>query len=113
MIYAVIGRGKLASHLCHWLNLEGLEFITHSREDEKEKLSNVDVILLAVSDNSIQTVYNNHSELHGKTWIHFSGAINVTNILKLHPLMSFSSKFFELDFYRSLRWVTNLSLIHI
>ena len=107
MIYAVIGQGKLARHLCHWFSLEGLEFITHGRGDKKESLSRADIILLAVSDTSIQTVYKENSELHDRTWIHFSGAINIANILKLHPLMSFSSKLFAQNFYQGLRWVTN------
>ncbi len=110
MVYAVIGQGKLASHLCHWLKLENLEFVSMSRNSDFSKLTQVDIILLAVSDSSVETFYNQHPQFHIKRWIHFSGTVDVEGMLNLHPMMSFSSELFEKSFYRNLCWVTTNSV---
>lgn len=110
MVYAVIGQGKLASHLCHWLQLEGLKFISLNRESDYSELIHVDTILLAVSDIAIKSLYLNNTKFHNKTWVHFSGAIEVRGIFNLHPMMSFSTELFDIEFYQNLCWVTTNQL---
>lgn len=106
MNYAIIGQGKLASHLNHWLKLEEKNVSTFGREDDYSQLQNSDVLLLAIPDDAIENFYLKNSELHQKKWIHFSGSCHFEKILGIHPMMSFSTELFEVDFYKSLRWVT-------
>lgn len=106
MNYAVIGQGKLASHLYHWLKLEDKTVSIFSKNDDFSSLESSDVVLLAIPDRAIEPFYLKHSGLISKKWIHFSGACSFKEIIGIHPMMSFSTELFEKDFYRGLRWVT-------
>lgn len=110
--YLLIGSGRLARHLNFYFEHLNLDFETWTRKTDAQaelpsKLERADVILLAISDNNIQSFYEEHAsrELEKKSWVHFSGAFHHSKILGFHPLMSFGSELYDVDTYRCFPFV--------
>jgi predicted short-subunit dehydrogenase-like oxidoreductase (DUF2520 family) len=109
--YLLLGDGRLAKHFRHYFKLKDLNFETWSRKDDGidkllTRVSQVDVILYAISDDSIQKL---HSTLLPKTpksvmHVHFSGSLS-NEMSSFHPLMSFSDELYDIETYEKIHFV--------
>lgn len=106
--YLIIGRGRLASHLAHYFTLLHIPFSMWSREDSPAALAplvaSARAILLAIKDDSIAPFISEH-QLPAERTIHFSGALNVSGAVRLHPLMTFSKSLYLLEDYQKVSFV--------
>jgi hypothetical protein len=113
--YLIIGNGRTARHILHYLGL--LDYPTlnwHYRSqkscqntacfsepaDLRRLADQSDRILLLIKDSAIESFLELYPFLRTKKTVHFSGALDVQGISNCHPLISFSHELFELDFYR-------------
>ncbi len=107
----LVGRGRTATHLKFYLESLGLTVQNWHRglaTDELDQLRACDVILLAISDSQIEYFVVNEPWLIQKTLVHFSGAMSSAIVKCAHPLVSFGPKLFDLDFYKTIPFVTEL-----
>jgi len=110
--YSIIGHGRLATHLCRYFSLSNIAFSQWHIDLDKslllDILKNSNIVLLAISDNSIESfIDENHKILENKTVIHFSGALVSDKAYGCHPLMTFTEQLYELDVYRSILFCTD------
>ena len=105
--YGLIGRGRVASHLGRYLELEGLPHLSWHRgmDDAETVLADADVILLAISDDAIADFPACHPALCDRPMVHFSGSLVVDGITGLHPLMTFGRELYDLETYRSIPFI--------
>ncbi len=106
--YGLIGRGRLARHLAHYLALEGCAVTVWHRgldTDPATALAGSDVVLLAISDDAIAGFAGQHPELRERTLVHFSGSLVVPGVVGLHPLMTFGPELYDLATYRTIPFV--------
>jgi len=114
--YTLIGSGRLASHLKHWLNLKELEFQQWSRDnspnfnttDLNNAINKSSHLLLAISDDSLDEFINKYKDSH--ILIHFSGAYFNEQAIGAHPLMTFADSLYEDSFYDSIPFVIDQKL---
>ncbi|RMD49488.1 MAG: DUF2520 domain-containing protein [Ignavibacteria bacterium] len=109
--YLIIGGGKLASHLCSYFSMLGIEYLQWTRssgEPPETKLHFCEKILLAIPDKElekeIEIIYPAISD--EQMIIHFSGALSFSNAESVHPLMSFSGNPYDLETYKSIPFCT-------
>lgn len=110
--YLVIGSGRTARHMIHYLQLLDLPWQTWNRRNDKQEslkelVNKASHILLAITDSEIENFYSEN--LRGLTparVIHFSGARVIPGLIDAHPLMSFSQELYDLSTYQSLAFVT-------
>jgi 2-dehydropantoate 2-reductase len=105
--YLVVGNGRLAKHLCHYFTLMKIEYTQWYKEQKRDLLqnavSNSDIVLLAISDGSIESFIDSEKKLlKGKTLIHFSGALVTEKATGCHPLMTFTEELYDLELYTSI-----------
>jgi predicted short-subunit dehydrogenase-like oxidoreductase (DUF2520 family) len=106
--YLLIGDGRLARHLAHYLELEHLSFDQWSRrssvalESLAERCTHV---LVAISDSAIEPFLREHSFLRDRVCVHFSGALVSTLASSVHPLMTFGPSLYSLEEYRAVPFV--------
>ena len=116
--YTLIGSGRMAKHLSHYLKLKGFNIYNWSRSDEPEFNSlpitpdqtseqrleiladKTSHILLAINDNAIQEYADRYS--HDHSVIHFSGSFYCENSMGLHPLMTFPEELYPDEFYETI-----------
>lgn len=106
--YGLIGRGRVATHLARYLNLENRQVLSWNRRDSpspEEALSSADFMLLAISDDALEDFLNEHPQLRRAETVHFSGSRSIGGITGLHPLMSFGPEFYDLETYRSIPFI--------
>lgn len=105
----LVGSGRLATHLNYYLIESGYNIKRWSRSlspiTVAETLKGCDAILLAISDDAIESFVKDNSLLDGPPLIHFSGSKSVPGVTGFHPLMTFTEKLFPLDFYPSIPFV--------
>lgn len=109
----LIGNGRLARHLAHWLALEGIEHRRWSRAEARVSgltlsaaASDASMSLLAVSDGAIAgLVAELRAEHPRKPVFHFSGALSLAGAAALHPLMTFGPELYPLETYRAISFV--------
>jgi len=129
--YVLIGSGRLASHLRYYLSLyendirlrhwarnpdSGFNSISCKEvPDHQERLEQIledaNVVLLAIGDNALEE-WINKPELKDKKIVHFSGARYFKNAWGFHPLMTFSTHLYEVDFYRKIPFVADPGFPH-
>jgi 2-dehydropantoate 2-reductase len=110
--YALIGSGRLASHLKHYFSILGIPLSTWSRRDGTPRLEtiiNADVVMLAVSDQALES-FINHPDLQNKMVVHFAGSLYFENAWGLHPLMTFSPRLYDKSFYKTIPFVVDRGL---
>lgn len=112
MSFLLVGQGRVGLHFRVFLEQADLPFEiwnrkTHSFDNLNEKIGRSSHILLAISDASIAPFYSTHM-LAGKdkTWVHFSGSMEVPGVHSVHPLMTFGPMLYSLEKYRSIPFVT-------
>lgn len=113
--FAILGGGRLARHMRHYLSLLNLPHAswtrspasgrnTHDHPDAAQRLRDtVDPathVLLLVSDSGIASVLRRHPFLRDKTLVHCSGALSLPGVAGAHPLMTFGDELYSLDEYR-------------
>ena len=107
--FLIVGAGKLAKHLNHYLNLLELSPLNWDRSQDphllKSKTAESTHILLAISDSAIEAFYRKHFAGFDKTVVHFSGALNVEDVIAAHPLMSFGPEPYDLVTYHRIHFV--------
>lgn len=107
--YTLVGSGRLARHLEHYLRFLGIPFIKWSRREPPERfaeaLRDSSHVLLAVKDQAIgpiaervRSLVTSH-ELEEKWLVHFSGALEVSGVHAAHPLMTFAEPLQSRDWY--------------
>lgn len=110
----LIGRGRLAKHLTHWVGLyPELSLVQWNRSEPVSQLydliSACDSIWLAISDSAIENFYLTHLKGKDKTVVHFSGTYYHPQLFCAHPLMSFTSELYSEKFYRQIHFVIDNS----
>lgn len=69
------------------------------------KIEAADHILLAISDDSLESFYLKNIDGLDKVCVHFSGAKQIPNTVAAHPLMTFSHELYDLSFYQRIHFV--------
>lgn len=111
----LIGQGRLGTHLSAYFEQANIPFKVwnrknHSAEILKDRLSWASHILLAISDLEIENFFRENVPAHRtKTWVHFSGTMEVAGVHSVHPLMTFGPMLYSLERYRSIPLVTTSS----
>ena len=107
--YLIAGGGRMARHFAHYLDLESIPFTTWTRSEGaaalQSKAEMASRVLLLISDDAIEAFHSEHSYLHRRTCVHFSGARSFPRIYGAHPLMTFSERLYDLETYRSIPFV--------
>jgi predicted short-subunit dehydrogenase-like oxidoreductase (DUF2520 family) len=108
--YLIIGNGRLSAHLGHYFKQLSIPYLHWWRECEKDLQSQVvqaDKILVLINDDAIEK-FVQENQLHNKSqiWIHCSGSLSTLLADSVHPLMTFSDTFYDLETYRNILFVT-------
>ncbi|MFV2072510.1 MAG: DUF2520 domain-containing protein [Thermoanaerobaculales bacterium] len=106
--YGLVGRGRAATHMARYLRLEGLLLSRWHRGLEtplEEALAPAEVILLLISDDSLEQFVEARPALRGRLLVHFSGSLVVDGLAGLHPLMTFGPDPYSLETYRSMAFI--------
>lgn len=118
--YAILGDGRLARHLRHYLELLGLPcsgwsrradspFNTHATSDAAMRLERTIApashVLLLVSDGAIAGLVDRHPALSSRKLVHCSGALDLDGVAAAHPLMTFGHGLYDLERYRQIPFV--------
>jgi predicted short-subunit dehydrogenase-like oxidoreductase (DUF2520 family) len=109
--FAIIGDGRLATHLKHYFSQLDLPYQAWSRRSDPNEnyLANVLTssthILLAISDSAIENFIIQHPELNQKMVIHFSGQLSSEYAYSAHPLMTFTTQLFNLEQYQKIPFI--------
>lgn len=115
--FLIVGAGKLAKHLNHYLSLLGHHPLSWDRSQDphllKTKTAEATHVLLAISDSAIENFYLKHLAGLDKTVVHFSGALNISDVIAAHPLMTFGPELYERDTYFRVHFVlTGAATLH-
>lgn len=109
--YALLGSGRLATHLAFYLKSLGLPFKSWSRRsgtvaELQELAASSSHVLFAVSDRAIEELSAPFIS-SGRTLVHFSGAVTVEGVYSAHPLMTFGSSLEDADWYPLIPFVVS------
>lgn len=109
--YTIIGNGRTARHMKFYLQSQNVRVHSWNRKEHNQKdlarfLNACDTVLVLIKDSEIKKFIDEHPELQNKTLVHFSGALVIPGVVGLHPLMTFSDKFYSLDFYKKIPFIS-------
>lgn len=108
--YTIIGAGRVARHMCHYLRLLDIPFQQWSRAlsqvQLQQALEHSTHVLVLISDAAIEPFIQAHPELSNKTLVHFSGALHTPLAYSAHPLMTFTESLYDLAHYQRMPFVT-------
>ncbi|WP_374075912.1 DUF2520 domain-containing protein [Bdellovibrio bacteriovorus] len=106
--YLLIGSGRVARHLGHYLNLLNISFESWDRSQDPHalarKVSAASHVLLAISDSALPGFYRQHLAGHEKVVVQFSGAHHFEGMISAHPLMTFGPELYDLEFYKKIHF---------
>ena len=115
--YAILGDGRLARHMRHYLSLHGStclgwarnpdsDFNTHRHGDAETRLratlENATHVLLLVSDDALAPLLRQYPFLHQHLLIHCAGALSLPGVAGAHPLMTFGETLYERGAYEAI-----------
>ena len=118
--YALLGGGRMARHMLHYLSLLKLPasgwardaksaLNSHAIEDPRLRLKATiepaSHVLVLVSDAAILDVVRRYPFLRERTLVHFAGALSMAGIVSAHPLMTFSNEPYDLALYRQIPFI--------
>ena len=109
--YLLIGNGKVARHLRHYLSFLKLPFTTWDRDQDElilvKHAKQATHILFLISDNAIEhfIVENKYLFNSRALLIHFSGSLVSKLAIGAHPLMTVSESFFTLEEYKAICFI--------
>lgn len=107
-IYTIIGDGRAARHFSHYLSLLPLPYRQWSRSssvDLADVVNGSSIVLLLISDASIEAFVKSHPCLAEKTCVHFSGSLVTDVAYGAHPLMTFGMDLYSLEQYQKIPWI--------
>ena len=106
--YGLVGRGRVATHMARYLDLEGLPYVVWHRATPspvQAAMERADIVLLAIGDDALESFIEDQSELSDRPLVHFSGSFVLGGAHGLHPLMTFGPELYELETYRSIPFI--------
>jgi predicted short-subunit dehydrogenase-like oxidoreductase (DUF2520 family) len=118
--YALLGGGRLARHMHHylahlnlpvsgWARDRDCALNSHAIDDPQLRLratvKPASHVLLLVSDAGIAEVVRTYPFLHEKTLVHCAGALSIPGIAGAHPLMTFGDLLYEPEQYRCVPFI--------
>jgi len=107
--YGIVGDGKVSRHIQCYLDLSQISYVTWSRKRDvvaaTEKLQNCQVIMVLISDDSIESFLNENNFSYARAIVHFSGSLVLNKAIGMHPLMTFTDTLYDLDCYRQIPFV--------
>lgn len=114
--YLIIGSGRVARHLGHYLHLQNINFESWDRSQDPHalarKVAKASHVLLAISDSALESFYRQRLAGHDVTVVHFSGALHFDDMISAHPLMTFGPELYDLQFYQKIHFtLTGTSLL--
>lgn len=112
LTYGIVGDGRLARHLCHYLGLKGIKALVWSRKSgvpPEAALEAADVLWIAISDRAIEPFLIEHPLLQKKRCVHFSGSLVSKLAIGVHPLMTFGNDLYDLNTYEQIPFVSEVS----
>ena len=113
--YAILGDGRLARHMRHYLGLLGQAcsgwsrnaasaFNSHHEPDAAARLRRTIApashVLLLVADDALGPLLRQYPLLHGRRLVHCAGALSLPGVAGVHPLMTFAEPLYGLEQYR-------------
>jgi len=113
----LIGDGRLAGHLNHYLRAKKLPVTQWSRRhggagsrgDPWAALPGLveeaDRILVAICDDAIPDFVRTHRREPGPVWVHFSGNVAVDGAWSAHPLSTFAGPPYALEVYEAIPFI--------
>jgi hypothetical protein len=105
----IVGDGRVARHVRHYLDLLGLPHCAWSRRESAraptDALHSSRTILLLISDSAIVPFVEAWPPLRAKRLVHFSGSLVTPLAEAAHPLMTFGADLYDLPAYRSIPFV--------
>ncbi len=106
--YGIVGKGRVAQHITYYfsqLNIPYFQWYRSYPRPPHKALKDCDVILLLISDGSIELFLQENPLLLAKKCVHFSGSLVSDLAEGVHPLMSFSQDLYPLDFYSRIPFI--------
>lgn len=110
--YGIIGDGRMARHMAHYLELIGTPAVLWSRNFFKanslsleQQLADCSIILILTSDQAITPLIQEHPFLREKRILHFSGALVTPLCPGFHPLMTFGAELYDLKTYSEIPFI--------
>lgn len=108
--YLIVGAGRTSKHMQNYLGLLGLSFDSWDRSQEvselRTKANQATHVLLLISDTAIEGFYREYFLNSPQKLVHFSGALEIPEMLSAHPLMTFAKDLYSLDDYKLIPFVT-------
>ena len=108
-IYGIVGDGRVARHMSHYLSLVDLQVQRWSRRtgyDLAAALADAEVVLILIRDGAIADFVDRHDAfLSDRTAVHFSGTVTVSGIAGMHPLCTFGPDLYDLETYTSVPFI--------
>jgi predicted short-subunit dehydrogenase-like oxidoreductase (DUF2520 family) len=121
--YLLIGSGRLAHHLRHYLsqfnvtikvwsrnhsdfNTISINENSHAEARFEAALNDSDVVLLAISDSALAE-WVAKAQFKNKVVVHFAGSRFFEKAWGFHPLMTFSQELYPAEFYKSIPFVAD------
>ena len=105
----IIGDGRLARHLQHYLTGLGLPTRTWARRTSSSPapvaLTGCDTALILIRDSEIVPFVETWPPLREKRLVHCSGRLVTPVAEGAHPLMTFGAALYDLEVYRSIPFV--------
>lgn len=105
----IIGRGRIATHLSHFLRLSEHPYPIKQwhRDQKKEDLSDLIAsarsVFLCINDDALSEFLLFQPEK--SKFVHFSGSQSFSDVLGAHPLMTFSTELYTKDIYEQIPFV--------
>lgn len=107
--YLIIGDGRVARHVRHYLSLLGVSHDTWHRAqpltDLASRLATATHILVLIKDDAIALFVQEYLSNTTAQKIHFSGALVMPGAVGAHPLMTFGQDLYTLEKYKSIPFV--------
>lgn len=107
--YLIIGNGRVARHVAHYLTLLNLQYHQWHRamqfEQLQQMLPQASHVLLLINDDAIEPFIQCHLQASSQTRIHFSGSLLTKLAYRAHPLMSFNHELYALEEYVSIPFI--------
>jgi 2-dehydropantoate 2-reductase len=116
--WLLIGSGRLATHLAHYLRQADIAFRQWSRSSGWHDVGGggdgppladaapaCDRVLLAITDDALQGFVACHRRDGGPEWVHFSGSRRIEGAWSAHPLCTFGPELYAAAFYPTIPFV--------
>lgn len=108
-MYTIIGNGRMANHMAHYLTSLNIPYIQwHRRAGTSlaECLAPSQHALLLISDKAIEPfVQENAALLENHSKVHFSAALDTPLAHSAHPLMTFAEKLYSPETYQQIPFI--------